>query len=140
MTRAARSRRPGTEAGFTLVEVLVAVAILGIGVVSVVGAMMTSVTVGDLSRRQADGQTAVRAWAEALAGDPYTACASSYPATGFAVPSGWTGSMTVSYWSAASTSFVATCGTDSGLQRLTLTLTADDGRDTETLRLAKRKP
>ena len=128
------------DAGFSLVETLIAVAILGIGVVTVVGGMMTSITVSDLDRRQAEGQTALRAYAEAVAGDTYTGCASSYPATAFSVPSGWTAAMTVTYWSTATSTFAAACGTDSGLQRVTLTLTATDGRGSESLRLGKRAP
>ncbi|MDQ1617148.1 MAG: hypothetical protein QOJ60_3087 [Actinomycetota bacterium] len=126
--------------GFSLVETILAIAMLGIGVLSVVGGMMTSIRVGDLDRRQADGQTAVRAYAEAVAGDTYTACASSYPASGFTTPTGWTSSMTVTYWSASSSTFGSTCGTDSGLQRVTLSLSATDGQDSESLRVGKRAP
>lgn len=128
------------DAGFSLVETLIAVAILGIGVVTVVGGMMTSITVSDLDRRQAEGQTALRAYAEAVAGDTYTGCATSYPADAFSAPSGWTAAMTVAYWSTATSTFSATCGTDSGLQRVTLTVAATDGRGTESLRLGKRAP
>jgi prepilin-type N-terminal cleavage/methylation domain-containing protein len=128
------------DAGFSLVETLIAVAILGIGVVAVVGGMMTSITVSDLDRRQAEGQTALRAYAESVAGDTYTGCASAYPAAAFSAPPGWTASMAVAYWSTATSTFVAACGTDSGLQRVTLTMTATDGRGSESLRLAKRAP
>lgn len=128
------------DAGFSLVETLIAVAILGLGVVTVVGGMMTSITVSDLDRRQAEGQTALRAYAEAVAGDTYAGCASSYPAAAFSLPSGWTAAMTVAYWSTATSTFAAACGTDSGLQRVTLTLTATDGRGSESLRLGKRAP
>lgn len=128
------------EAGFSLVETLIAVAILGIGVVAVVGGMMTSITVSDLDRRQAEGQTALRAYAEAVAGDTYTDCASSYPAAAFSAPTGWTAAMTVTYWSTGTSTFGAACGTDSGLQRVTLTMTATDGRGTESLRVGKRTP
>jgi type II secretory pathway pseudopilin PulG len=126
--------------GFSLVETILAIAMLGIGVLSVVGGMMTSIRVGDLDRRQADGQTAVRAYAEAVAGDTYVACASSYPASGFTTPTGWTSSMTVTYWSVSTGTFGSTCGTDSGLQRVTLSMSATDGQDSESLRVGKRAP
>ena len=61
-------RSADREAGFTLVELLLAIAILGIGVVTVVGGMMTSIHVSDLGRRQAEGQVQLRAYAEAVAG------------------------------------------------------------------------
>ena len=126
--------------GFSLVETLLAVAILGIGVLTVVGGMMTSIRVGDLDRRQAEGQTALRAYAEAVAGDSYAACASSYPAAGFTAPAGWAPTMTVTYWSSSTNTFGSSCGTDSGLQRVTLTVSDAGGRATESLRLGKRAP
>jgi prepilin-type N-terminal cleavage/methylation domain-containing protein len=138
--RLRRAARGVPDAGFSLVETLIAVAILGLGVVTVLSGMMTSITISDLDRRQAEGQTALRAYAEAVAGDTYTGCASSYPAAAFSAPSGWTAAMTVAYWSTATSTFAATCGTDSGLQRVTLTVTATDGRGTESLRLGKRAP
>jgi prepilin-type N-terminal cleavage/methylation domain-containing protein len=128
------------DEGFSLVETLIAVAILGIGVLTVVGGMMTSIQVSDLDRRQADGQTALRAYAEATAGDTYAACASTYPASGFTAPTSWTASMTVTYWNASTNAFTATCGADSGLQSVALTLAAADGRATESLQMAKRAP
>ena len=66
------------DAGFTLVELLLTVAILGIAVLAVVGAMMTSIQVSDLGRRQAEGQAQLRAYAEAVAAVPYAACTPSY--------------------------------------------------------------
>lgn len=131
-------RAPRSEAGFTLVELLLTIAILGIAVVAVVGAMMTSIQVSDLGRRQADGQTQLRAYAEAVAGAGYTTCATSYP-TSYSPPSGYTAAMTVAYWDGSS-AFTATCGTDKGLQRVTLTITATDGRGSETVAIAKRAP
>jgi prepilin-type N-terminal cleavage/methylation domain-containing protein len=128
------------DAGFSLVETLIAVAILGIGVVTVVSGMMTSIKISDLDRRQAEGQTALRAYAEAVTGDTYTGCAASYPAAAFSAPAGWTAAMTVAYWSAGTSTFTPTCGTDSGLQRVTLTVTATDGRGSESLSLGKRAP
>lgn len=137
MTR--RLASPSTsEAGYSLVELLIAIAILGVGVTTVLGGMMTSITVSDLGRRQAEGQGAVRTMAEAIVGDTYADCATSYPATGFSSPAGYTVTQTVSYWDG--TAFVPTCGTDSGLQRVEITVGATDGRGAETLAFAKRKP
>lgn len=131
----ARSRR---DAGLTLVEVLLAVSILGIGVVVIVGGMMTSIKVSEQGRRSAEGQAAIRAYAEAVTGAPYVACASSYAAPGFTVPTGWTAaSPVVTYWNG--TTFTTPCGTDSGLQRVVLKLTSADGV-VESLSVAKRKP
>lgn len=128
------------DGGYTLVEMLLAVAILGLGVLTVVGGMMTSILVSDLGRRSADGQGALRAYAEAVANDTYSNCASSYPAAGFSAPIGFSTSLTVSYWVPSTTSFSPTCpATDSGLQRIRLTLTATDGRGSESVLVAKRR-
>jgi prepilin-type N-terminal cleavage/methylation domain-containing protein len=142
MIRGLRTRSEDRDAGLTLVEVLLAVAILGIGVTAIVGGMMTSIKSSDMERRAADGQTAMRAYAEAVAGTTYAACASSYTATGFTAPAGFSASMTVTYWNASTSSFGSSCTvpTDSGLQKVALTVAATDGRATETLSIAKRKP
>ena len=128
------------DEGFTLVEMLLAISILGVGILAIVGGMMTSIQVSDLARRQAEGMGSIRSYAEAVAADTYVGCATSYPGSGFTVPSGWTSSVAVSYWSPATSTFASTCGSDSGFQRVTLTLTASDGRDTEVLRIDKRLP
>lgn len=145
--RAARGRATGARAvgaaaddGFTLVEMLLAVAILGLGVLTVVGGMMTSILVSDLGRRSADGQGALRTYAEAVANDTYSNCATTYPAAGFSVPAGYSTTLAVSYWDPSATSFIATCpATDAGLQRVRLTITANDGRGSESVVVAKRR-
>jgi prepilin-type N-terminal cleavage/methylation domain-containing protein len=136
MTRRRQSNEQ--EAGFTLVELLLAVAILGVGVLTIVGGMMTSIQVSDLGRRQAEGQTQLRAYAEAVAGATYANCATSYT-TSYSAPSGYTAAMVVAYWDGTS-AFTATCGTDKGLQRVTLTIATDDGRGSESVAIVKRTP
>jgi len=136
--RAPDADRAASDEGFTLVELMLAVAILGISGVAVVGGMMTSIQVSDLGRRQAEGQGQVRAYAEAVAGATYASCATSY-ATSYTPPAGYTATMTVAYWDGTS-AFTSTCGTDSGLQRVTLTVAATDGRGSETVAIAKRTP
>ena len=88
--RATRGRAPRDEHGFTLVEMLLAVAILGLGVVTVLGGMMTSITSADVDRSAAVAAGAVRAYAEAVAGDAYSTSATTYPAAGFTAQGGVT--------------------------------------------------
>jgi type II secretory pathway pseudopilin PulG len=133
-----------SDAGLTLVEVLLAVAVLGIGVVVIVGGMMTSIKVSSQGRASSESQMVVRAYAEAVSGATYVNCATatsySHATLGFTPPTGYAASLVVSYWTAAgaSGSFGAACGTDSGLQRVVLTVTAPDGTN-ETLRTVKRR-
>lgn len=131
-----RRHRADPEAGLTLVEVLLAVSVMGIGVTVVLGGMMTSIKVSDQGRRSADGQVVLRAYAEAVGATTYAACATSYAAPGFSA-TGWTAAQVVSYWNGSA--FVPTCGTDSGLQRVALTLTSTEGT-VETLAITKRTP
>lgn len=131
-------RRVSDQAGFSLVETLIGVSILGIGVVGVVGGMATSVKTADIGASSAEANLAVRAYAEALAATTYADCAVTYP-TGYGAPAGYTPSHTVAYWNTGTGTFTAACGTDSGLQRVALTVASDDGRASETLLVAKRK-
>ncbi|MEO7744856.1 MAG: type II secretion system protein [Actinomycetota bacterium] len=131
-------RGAGREAGFTLVDTIVGVAILGIGVTVVVGGMATSITVSARARAAAEAQIAVRSYAEQIAAATYVDCATSY-STAFTAPSGYTATQSVSYWDNATSTFVATCGTDSGLQRITLTVASTDGRASEVQPVAKRR-
>lgn len=138
-------RRPDSQSGFTLVELLLAISILGIGCLTVVGGMMTSIQVSDLGRRQAEGQVGVRGYAEAVAGDGYLPCSIAtlqYPAAGFTPPSGFAATMTVEVWTTTTTpdSFQPCGGAfpDTGLQRVTLRLATTDGRGSESVAIAKR--
>lgn len=129
------------EAGTTLVETLVAVSILGILFTAVLGGMRTSVLASDVNRKQAAGTTHLRSLAEAVKRDAYVACAASYAGAGFTLPAGFTQDpVVVAYWNAGTSNFDPTCGTDSGLQRVTLGIRSNDSRVSETIQLAKRIP
>jgi prepilin-type N-terminal cleavage/methylation domain-containing protein len=54
------------EAGSTLIEILIAIAILGIGVVALVGGLLTSVNSSATHRTSATADTIIRSSAEAL--------------------------------------------------------------------------
>lgn len=141
-------RKQHDERGETLIELLVAMVILGVAVVAVVGAFGTGITLSDVHRKQASAGAAVRDYAEQVqnyvAGSGFTACAgpAGYsPATvGFTPPSGYAASVsTVQYWTGSAWS--ASCGGgDHGLQLLTLSVGSGDGRAVEQLTIAVRKP
>ena len=135
------SPEPSSEAGSTLIEALVAVSIVGISFSALVGGMFTTVKASDVNRKQASTATALASYAEAVKGDTYVPCATSYGATSYTAPAGLaTGPVTVAYWNAAATAFQATCGTDPGLQRVTLSLRSTDGLVLLDVQVAKRSP
>jgi type II secretory pathway pseudopilin PulG len=130
-----------TDEGTTLVETLVAVSIVGIAFTALVGGMYSTVVASDTNRKQAAATTYLVSYAEAVKGDAYTACAASYPGAGFTVPAGYTkGALSVAYWNATTSNFDPTCGTDSGLQRVTLSIGSNDGLGVVDVQLLKRAP
>lgn len=135
------------ERGETLVELLITIVIMGITVVAVVGALMTSIQMSDIHRKQATAGAAARDYAETVdryvGSTGYVACAtpSAYsPSTvGFSAPSGYTASVSsVLYWTGAA--WTAACSPDLGLQQVTLAVQSSDARATETSVLVVRKP
>lgn len=130
-----------SEEGTTLVELLVAVAILGIAFVAVLGGMMTSVTASDVHRKQADGLALLTRNAELVKAAAYVSCAgpAAYEAA-LSVASGYTVSVTaVAFLDGAG--FVATCpAPDPGIQRVSLTARTTSGTDSaETIDVVKRQ-
>jgi type II secretory pathway pseudopilin PulG len=138
------------ERGETLVELLLAIVILGIAGVAVLGGMGTSIIVSDAHRKETVSGAAVRAYAEQLqtkvAASGYVTCAGagSYASgtVGFTPPTGYAASPTaVQYWNLSTKTFGPTCGADSGVQAVTLQVrdTADT-RGTVSLTVVIRKP
>ena len=139
------------DEGTTLVELLIAVAILGLSVTAIVGAMMTSIITTDVHRGVTTGETAVRSYAEVTknfvaevdaAGAPvnWERCPATYD-PGFVPPTGFVDvAVTVEYWDG--TAWDATCpaGTSDTVQRLTLAVTSDNGRGDKSTQIVVRKP
>lgn len=91
-----RPRRCTGEAGLTLVELLVTVAIMGIAFAVLVGGLGTAVLGSDLHRKQAEVENMLRSFAESVKGGPYVPCAgpSSYS---YATPDGYRATATVEF-------------------------------------------
>jgi hypothetical protein len=128
---------------------MVAIAIMAIAVVAVVGALLASVRMSDVHRKQATAGTAARSYAEQVSGyvsgsgySPCAAPASFAPsAVGFSVPSGYSATaVTVRYWIANSWSSTCTSATDSGVQQVTVRVSSSDGRASEQVVVVVRKP
>jgi len=124
----------GQDAGETLVELLITVAVLGIAVTAIVGGLMVAVDASSLHRNQAQAQHLLRDWAETVSGVgdtggyAYAACpaAPAAPAAP-ALPAGFGAAVSrVENWSG--TGWVTSCPSpDLGVRRLTLTITAPTG-------------
>ena len=140
------------DRGETLIEVVLAVAILGITVVAIMGGMVTTILGSDIHRKQSVATTVLTGSAEVLK-EPATTfepCATTtsagYLAAVAAVnrPAGWPAPVitSLSYWDG--TAFQSTCydkaafGRLLRLQQITLRVSSPDGRSVETLDLVKR--
>ena len=146
----ARARR-SAEAGETLVELLVTIAIIGLAVVALVGGMGTAIMASDGHRQHATGDTVARSVAELLknrdpsGSDAYVDCAgnSTYPLPD--PPTGLQIALTVKYWngsgsSVADGSFTTTCPSpDLGLQQIKITVTSPAKGEQETVTVLKRR-
>ena len=123
------ARHLSDDRGASLVEVLVAVVVLGTAAASAVGGLYTSIAVSDSHRQQTTAATIAGHYTERIAGSPDLNCASaattygSY-AGGVGVPAGYTTSVgpieswTGSAWGACTTG---------ELQRVTVVVSSDDG-------------
>ena len=132
-----RDECPST-AGFTLVEILVAVAILGIAIVGILGAMATFLQVGRIDRSVADLDQVVRTYSETVNGVSYVSCASSYPSV--TLPPGYTFSAgpTIKYWNGDNpATFAASCGTDKGVQQISATVRQTASAQTQSVLIVK---
>lgn len=125
------SRGSLEEAGETLVEVLVAIAILGLAAVAILAGLQLSVKSSDIHRKEATGGSYVRSLAEAVesyvAAAPanYKPCAIAGYYTGkvtLALPTGYTPTAAAAQvWNGSAW---APCGSDTGVQRVMLTVTS----------------
>ena len=119
--RRAEEREQVDAEGFTLVEILVAVSILGIAVVGIFSALATFLQAGRIDRSVADLDQVVRTYSEGLNGATYASCASSYPTVTLPAGGAYTfvSSPTIKYWNGDNpATFASSCGTDKGIQQI----------------------
>ena len=140
-------RRVSDDGGETLIELIMAVAIMGIAVIAIVGGLVISVLLSGTHRKQATAGAQVRDYAElienAVAGGGYTTCAGTGSFPAYAPGAGYTASIAkVEYWTGSAWS--GSCSPDTGLQRLTLKVASSDSGSghgaAETVSVVIRKP
>lgn len=138
--------RQGADRGETLIELLIAIVVLGVCVVSFGSSIAIGVQVSDRHRKQADAAAYVRNYAELIdsyvASGHYVACVPSGTYTAATVGLGLDADYTATQSAGLtySGSSWGTCSTDNGAQRLTLTVSSTDGRASEALVVVIRKP
>jgi prepilin-type N-terminal cleavage/methylation domain-containing protein len=136
--RSLRSR--DEQAGFTLVEILVTVTIMGLAFVVILGAIGVFFSSTRVHRSSADLDAAMRTYVEKLNAAPYaTACPAGYG--GVAAPSGFTVAVQVDYWDGipSPTGWGPDCAAATGAQRLTVTLKQSSTGQSDSLVVVKRK-
>jgi prepilin-type N-terminal cleavage/methylation domain-containing protein len=139
-----------SDAGFSLVEILVTIVIVGMTFTAILGGILASITASGLQRKQATADSLVRSAAELVkdsVSNPYSNCAGTgkYVLTGLSVPTGYSVSVTgVKYWSGnpqqlKPVPFNSSCPSDNGMQQITIVATSSDGQAAETVQVVKRR-
>ena len=134
--------------GSTLVETLVALAILGIAGVAILAGLQLSVMTSDIHRKQTSDGAYVRGYAEAI--EQYLATSANYvkcaganaysPATvGYPIPTGHSAQQAAAVPLDGKGTPMSCPGGDQGIQRLRLTVSSSDTRAVETLTVVVRR-
>jgi type II secretory pathway pseudopilin PulG len=131
------------DQGESLIEIVLALAILGIAAVAITTGLLLSAKLSDVHRKQTTASAFVRNYAEFLentvTGGGYVAGAGTYPA--YSPGTGFTASVTKKQcWSGSAWASPCTAGNDLGVQQLTLQVASTDTRASERLVVVVRKP
>lgn len=134
------------EEGLSLAELLVAMAILGLAVVTVLSGYTTSLLTASRHEASTRADVVARQVAESVKAQAYDPCPASYAAGAPDVPypQGWGPgdvSIAITYWDRSSDSFEAGCpgGGDDGLQKVSIGVSSPTNRgDRSPLEILKR--
>lgn len=131
------SRRTRDERGTTLVELLIAVVILGTAFTALLGGIANGMMTSDVNRKQAQSSDLLRSYAENVA---YVPCGPApAPVSPVSIPAGFQPVVVVTPLNAAGVP--AACATpDTGIELLTISVGSTDKRATESIAVIKRDP
>lgn len=149
-----RARRARGETGETLVEVLVAVVILGLAGVALMAGLGLAAKASDLHRKETTSGAYVRSYAEAIesyvatpGSNNYMPCAAanaynvSAVTSTLNIPAGYTATQDAAKSVGTNGVAASGCSSDTGLQQLTLHVASPDTSvASETLVIVVRKP
>ncbi|MEU4153593.1 type II secretion system protein [Streptomyces sp. NPDC026659] len=136
---ARRPRRGRGEEGETLIEVLVAVVLMGVAFVTILGGIGTAIISSVTQAKVTTADSVIRSAAEKVVSDPYVSCASGYETP--TPPAGYTVTVEVAYWDGVG-AFGRPCpAADTGVQMVTLTVHSTGPRPVRdaTLQVVKRE-
>jgi prepilin-type N-terminal cleavage/methylation domain-containing protein len=135
----------GGERGFGLIEVLITIAIVSIAFVAILSAISTMIVAGAQHREITRTEALARNAAEYVKspGLSYAPCAATYDLAGLGgVPTGYTAAVSaVKVWDGNDPAgFSSTCTTDTGVQRISITVARAGGGTSQTVSVVKRQP
>jgi prepilin-type N-terminal cleavage/methylation domain-containing protein len=147
----ARRRRIDADRGGTLLELIVAIAILGVCVVAIASGITVSILVSNMHRKESTAGAYVRSYAEAIqnvvSNSGYVKCATSATPT-YSMPAGFTLPSNVDYearvtgvdYITATGGWTSSCtlATDLGTERVNLQVRSTDDSAIETLSVVVR--
>ena len=147
-----RAQSIHAQEGFSLVEVLVTIVIVGVTFAALLGGLITTITVSSLHRKQATADSVARSaaeWIKDSVATSYVNCATTY-SVGVPNPNGYIIEIgQVQYWdgvtpmvgAAYSPNFGSVCPTpDKGLQQISILVKSPDSQVSQLIQVVKRKP
>ncbi|MFB7053487.1 prepilin-type N-terminal cleavage/methylation domain-containing protein [Streptomyces vinaceus] len=115
-----RSQRRRGEEGETLIEVLVAVVLMGVAFVTIFGGIGTAIISSARQQKVTGADSVVRSAAEKVISARYVSCADGYETP--TPPAGYTVTVEIEYWDGVG-AFGRPCPpADTGVQKVTLTV------------------
>ena len=116
------------DRGFTLIELIIAITLMGMAVGAVFGGLGLFFKIQDTQQSNARIDAEIRNYAERILAQPYTDCATATSYKAATAPADLASTVAVQYWDGSLPAVFGTmCSADKGLQQITIVLTDDNG-------------